>query len=396
MRVGALLGLAFFALSSPAGTRSSKEGSAAVRPSDLRCEYALNPVGLESLRPQLSWVLESSERNQVQTAYHVLVASKPELLAANQADLWDSGTVKSRESTQVRYEGAPLTPRLGCYWKVRVWDGAGKASDWSQPASWEMALLRAEDWKAPWIGRGPPREPRPPAGFFKSKQELTNLNQEVRVDGRSTLLRKSFLASKPIRRAEVYVTGLGYYELWCNGKRVGDQVLAPAKSNYRKWVFYDIYDLTPQWRQGTNVLGLMLGNGWFNPELKWWEPYRMQWFGSKRALVQLHVNYADGTAEMIVSDDSWKTAPGAVLSSCVYDGEVYDATQEQPGWNEPGFNDSAWQAANVVEPPGGVLVARLMPPIKVIEHLNPVAVTNPKPGVYVFDYLGQNFAVGLV
>ena len=369
----------------------SSATASVMQPTDLRCEYTHNPVGVDAARPQLSWGLESRERNQKQSAYHILVATTPARLVANQGDLWDSGQIKSGESALVTYAGAPPPSRLRCYWKVRVWDVAGKASDWSPPASWEMALLRPDDWQAKWIGSGAPNEPRPPEGFFKSTKEFTNLTAKVMVDGRSTLLRKSFSAAKPIRRAEVYTTGLGYYELSCNGQRVGDRVLAPAKSNYRKWVLYDTYDVTPLLQQGTNTLGLMLGNGWFNPYQKWWEPYRMQWFGAKRALLQLHVEYADGSSELVVSDDSWKTAPGPVLSSCVFDGEVYDATKELPGWSEPGFNDSDWQQANVVEPPGGVLVSQLMPPIKVVEQLKPKAVTNPKPGVHVFD-LGQNFA----
>ena len=365
--------------------------SGAVQPCDLRCEYALNALGVDAARPQLSWTLTSSEQKQRQMAYHVLVSSKPELLAANKGDLWDSGELKSGESAHVAYGGTPLISRQRCWWKVRVWDASGNASDWSQPASWEMGLLRSEDWKSKWIGSGPSKELRPPDGYFKSTKEHTNLVAQVAVDGRSTLLRKVFVADKPVRRAEVYVTGLGYYELSCNGLRVGDCVLAPAKSNYRKWVFYGIYDLTSQLRPGTNVIGVMLGNGWFNPSKKWWQPYRLQWFGSKRALLQLHIEYSDGSSSLIVSDGSWKTSPGPVVSSSVYDGEVYDATQERPGWDEPGFNDSAWRKANVVEPPGGVLVSELMPPIKVVERIKPKAVTNPKSGVYVFD-LGQNFA----
>lgn len=362
-----------------------------MQPSDLRCEYTRNPVGVDAAHPQLSWGLESRERNQKQSAFQILVATTPALLEANQGDLWDSGQVKSGDSAHVTYAGTPLTSRLRCHWKVRVWDASGSASDWSQPVSWEMALLRPDDWKAQWIGSGPAKEIFPPEGFFKSTKEFTNLVQKVTVDGRSTLLRKSFVTDKPIRRAQVYVTGLGYYELSCNGQRVGDRVLAPAKSNYRKWVLYDTYDLTTQLREGTNVLGVMLGNGWFNPQKKWWEPYRMQWFGAKRALVQLHLEFADGSSQVITSDGSWKTAPGPVLSSCVFDGEVYDATKELPGWDQPGATDSGWKPANVVEPPGGILVSQLMPPIKVIEHIKPIAVTNPKPGAYVFD-LGQNFA----
>jgi len=364
---------------------------ATVQPVDLRCEQAVNPLGVDSASPRLSWQLESPDRNQKQTAYHVFVASKPEMLAANKGDLWDSGPVASGTSVHVTYQGSALHSRQRCWWKVRVWDGEGKASEWSKPASWEMALLRPEDWQAQWIGSGPSREPRPPEGFFRSRKEHTNLIQQVKFDGRSTLLRKSFAVGKPIQQAWVYVTGLGYYELSCNGQRVGDRVLAPAKSNYRKWVLYDTYDVTSQLQPGTNALALQLGNGWFNPYLKWWESYRMQWFGSKRALLQLHIDYADGTSDVIVSDDSWKTAPGPVLAACVFDGEFYDATKEMPGWDGTIFNDRGWRNANVVEPPGGVLVSHIMPPIRVVEHIKPITVKSPKPGVHVFD-LGQNFA----
>ncbi len=392
--LGVAATLTLYAQSAEPASTENKPASASkttLQISDLRCEYTRNPLGVDVARPQLGWVLDSRERNQRQTAYQILVATTPELLAASKGDLWDSGQVKSAESVHVPYDGAPLRSLLRCHWKLRVWDAAGKASDWSQPAFWEMGLLQPKDWQARWIGSGPAREPRPEAGFFKSTKELTNSSHKVNFDGRSTLLRKSFVASKPVRRARACVTGLGYYELSCNGQRVGDRVLAPAKSNYRKWVLYDIYDVTAQMREGTNVLGVMLGNGWFNPYPKWWEPYRMQWFGSKRALLQLHIEYADGSSEVVVSDGSWRTAPGPVLSSCVFDGEVYDATQEQPGWDQPGFDDASWQAANVVEPPGGVLISHLMPPIKVIEHLKPVSVSRAKPGVHVFD-LGQNFA----
>lgn len=362
-----------------------------IQPVQLFCEYTRDPVGIEAQHPELGWVLASTARNQKQQAYQILVASTPSRLAANEGDLWDSGRVPSGASSHVAYAGAPLTSRLRCYWKVRVWDAAGNPSTWSAPASWEMALLQPEDWRAQWIGSGPAEEPRPPEGFFKSTREHTNLVAQVTVDPRSTLLRKTFACAQPIRRAEVYVTGLGYYELACNGRRVGDRVLAPAKSNYRRWVYYDTYDVTTLLRAGTNTLGLMLGNGWFNPSKKWWEPYRLQWFGAKRALVQLHVEYADGSTDLIVSDDSWKTAPGPVLDSSVYDGEVYDATQEPTGWLEPDFDDAGWRRVNVVAAPGGVLVSQVMPPIRVVEHLKPVAVTQPQPGVSVFD-LGQNIA----
>ena len=286
--------------------------------SSLRVDDAENPAGIDNPQPRLSWVLESSERNQGQTGRRVLVATAASLLEPGKADLWDSGRVESGDSVHVVYGGKTLAARQHCYWKVRVWDAQNRPSVWSQTGSWEMGL-RGE-WNAKWIGGGPPREPRPASGFFKSQKELSAMGAKVEFDGRSTLLRKSFRVSKPLRQARVYATGLGYYELSCNGRRVGENVLSPPKSNYRKWVFYDVYDVTKILESGTNVLGMHLGNGWFNPYPKWWEPYRMQWFGSKRALVQMHIDYVDGSAEVVVSDDSWITARGPVLSACVYDG----------------------------------------------------------------------------
>ena len=359
--------------------------------SGLRCEYQQDPVGVDSAHPQLAWHLESTAPGVHQAAYQVLVARTLELLASDQGDLWNSGKVKSSDSVHVLYRGSALSSRLRCYWKARVWDESGRRSNWSRPAFWEMGLLRQGDWQGRWIGSGAAQEPRPASGFFKSTNELFQVNQQVKVDGRSTLLRKTFVVYKPVLQARLYVTGLGYYELSCNGRRIGDRVLAPAKTNYRKWVLYDTYDLTARLGPGTNAIGIMLGNGWFNPYPKWWEPYRMQWFGSKRALAQLHLEYADGSSEVIVSDRSWKTAPGPVLSSCVYDGEVYNAEQELPNWDQAEMNDARWIPVNVVEPSGGILVSHLMPPIKVIEHLPAIAVTHPKPGIQVFDF-GQNFA----
>jgi alpha-L-rhamnosidase len=365
--------------------------SSKLRITGLRCDYQPNPVGVDNPNPGLGWLIESAYRNQKQTAYQVKVASTPAMLRSDKADLWDSGKVKSVESVHVRYAGKELRSRIQCYWQARIWDESGHASDWSQIGSWEMGLLRPEDWRGVWIGSGPAHEPRPKSGFFKTTNELAEASGPVNVDGRSTLLRKEFKTDKPIRQARVYVTGLGYYELSCNGRRVGDQVLAPAKSNYRKWVFYDTYDITAELQRGQNVLGITLGNGWFNPYKKWWEPYRMQWFGSKRALVQLHIEYTDGSSEVIGSDRSWKSAPGPVLYSCIYDGEEYDAREEKEGWDRPGYDDLGWLPANAVEAPGGMPVSQVMPSIKVIERLQPHWVKQPKPGVYIFN-LGQNFS----
>jgi alpha-L-rhamnosidase len=366
-------------------------GAGLGQPIRLRCEYQDQPIAIDTPHPQLSWILTSASRDQRQNAYRILVATTRKVLDQNRADLWDSGIVSSSQSAQITYDGPPLRSGQRYYWKVQVWDQANRRSAWSAPALWETAVLDPGEWKAQWIGAGPAREPRPAAGFFKSTNELAEVSQPVVVDEPSVLLRKEFILAGPVRRARAYVTGLGYYEFSCNGRRVGDHVLAPAKTNYRRWVLYDTYDLTTMLKPGRNALGLALGNGWFNPTMKWWEPYRMQWFGSKRALLQLHLDYRDGSTETIVTDGSWKTAPGPVRSACIYDGEVYDATRETPGWDSPGFQDYGWQAAQIVEPPGGALVSCPMPPIRVVRELQPVALHNPQPGVFVYD-LGQNIS----
>jgi alpha-L-rhamnosidase len=381
--------LAFGGLGSSAENETVGAGRSPVRFSILRVDDSENPIGIDNLKPRLSWVLESSERNQRQTAFQVLVATAAALLEPGKADLWDSDRVASGDSVHVLYGGKTLAARQHCYWKVRIWDAQNRPAAWSEMGSWEMGLCG--EWKAKWIGSGPAREPRPVAGFFKSQKELSAMGARIEFDGRSTLLRKSFALNKPVRQARLYATGLGYYELSCNGQRVGESVLAPPKSNYRKWVFYDVYDVTKVLQTGTNVVGIHLGNGWFNPYPKWWEPYRMQWFGSKRALVQMQIDYTDGSSDVVISDDSWKTARGPVLSSCVYDGEVYDGTQERPGWNGAGLNDAAWKAATIVEAPGGELVSCMMPPIRLTAQIRSVALTQPQPGVHIFD-LGQNFA----
>jgi alpha-L-rhamnosidase len=366
--------------------------AAAPRPVNLRCEQRTNPLGVDVPRPSFGWELKSPNYDVRQTAYQVLVATAPARLKEGAADLWDSGLVRSRESVEVAYGGLSLGPRQSCYWKVRIRDGTGGISRWSDVAVFELGLLRADHWLARWIGRGPGQDPRPAADWFGGSESAA-LRQSVTHDGRSILLRTTFLVRPGLRHARAYVTGLGYHEFTCNGRKVGRQVLAPAVTNYRRWVLYDVHDLAPLLRTGLNALGLHLGNGWYNPYPAWWEIYRMPWYGSPRAILQLHLEYADGTEQVVVTDDTWQTAPGPVLNACVYNGETYDATQEIPGWDTAAFDASQWDRAQIVAPPGGELLAQPMPAIEITRRLKPIAVTEPKPGGRVYD-LGQNIAGG--
>lgn len=363
--------------------------AAGLRVERLRCEDATSPRTIGTSQPRLGWMVTGDGHDRRQTAYQIQVASSPRQLERGQPDLWDSGRVSSGQTAYVPYAGRTLGSHQVCCWRVRVWDEAGRVSAWSPAGRWETGLLAPTPWQAAWIGRGPPTEPRPPAGFFTSTNQLTNFTAKVAYDAGSTLLRREFTIDRPLRRATAYVTGLGYYELFCNGRRVGDQVLAPAVSNYRAWIDYDAHDLTRQLRPGPNALGLHLGNGWFNPLPKWWDVYRMPWFGAPRARLQLHLEYQDGTTALIGTDETWKSAPGPVRSSCVYDGETYDATLESPGWDRPGFDDRDWTAAHRVDPPGGELVVPTMPPIRVTQSLPARSCREVRPGVFVFD-VGQN------
>jgi len=354
------------------------------------CEYLKNPVGIDVSRPRFSWTFSATGRGQKQTAYQLLVARDPELLRKNRADQWDSGKIDSDQSTHVRYAGKPLRSHETYYWQVRAWDGQSRPSAFSRVQRFTTAFLTPDQWQAQWIGRPGGKDPVNEQGFYNQPLAVNEEGDSIRYNPRSLLLRKSFLLQRPVKQALLYVSGLGYYELNVNGEKIGDQVLAPAKTFYKKVVLYDAYDVSAQIRPGANALALMLGNGWFNPLPKWWS-WRMQWYGAKRALLQLVIVFQDGGTQVLCSDSSWKTADGPVLSSCIYDGEIYDANQEIPGWTAADFDDRSWMPAAVLAPPGGRLVASLLPPIRITEKLQPLRISQPQPGIQVVD-MGQNFA----
>lgn len=340
-----------------------------LRPERLRCEYLDNPIGLDEPLPRLSWLLHATGRGARQTAFQIIVASSIERLHADQGDLWDTGKVASSETVALIYRGRPLRSGQRVWWKVRVWDQDDRASAWSSDALWEMALLSADEWHGTWIGKNDDTGEQP-----------------------LPLLRRSFILDGPIERARVYVTGLGYYELHLNGRRVGDHLLAPGYTRYDRRVLYSTYDVTDQLQQGENALGAMLGNGWFNVQTATaWDFDHAPWRASPRLRLELRVEFADGRRQIVTSDDRWKVTDGPITFSSIYGGETYDARREQPGWDTPAFDDSHWQPARILAAPRGRLVAQAMPPIKLDHVLAPIAVHEPCPGTYVFDF-GRNLA----
>ena len=355
----------------------------------LLCEYAGNPINVDVARPRFSWVVTSGERGQCQTACRVMVSTTLEGLTGGRPDMWDSVGLAPRSTVHLQYEGKPLASNTQYFWQVEIRDRHGHRYR-SEPSRFTTALLAAGDWQANWIGANRAPEPKPAKGFLMDPKEESGLKDPVAHEGRSVLLRTEFALDRPIKQARVFVTGLGFYELMLNGRRVGDHVLAPAKTPYHQHILYDTYDVTDLLSQGANAIGVHLGNGWYDPYRKWWREYRMQWFGYKKALVQLHVTYTDGTERVIVSNERWKATRGPVLYNCVYDGEVYDANQEKRGWSEARYDDSAWDQAVIMDRPAAELRSHLMPPIRTNQVRSPVKVTEPKPGMKVYD-LGQNF-----
>ncbi|MCX8171517.1 MAG: family 78 glycoside hydrolase catalytic domain, partial [Candidatus Bathyarchaeota archaeon] len=333
-------------------------------PVELFCEYCIEPMGIDVSKPRFSWKLTHHERGRMQSAYQILVASSEENLARDFGDMWDSGKVNSNRSVNVEYAGKPLESGGVYYWKVRWWDDKGQVSSWSRIARFEMGLLKPEDWRAKWIGGG-------------------------------NLLRKEFVLDGKVKRARVYVSGLGYYELRVNGCRIGDRRLDPGWTDYAKIVLYTTYDVSNYLKEGRNAIGIMLGNGRYNVK-----PYRREHrafmpahkhYGEPRAILQLIIEFSDGRKELIVTDESWKASKGPIIDDDIYDGEVYDARLEKDGWDLPGYDDSSWDNARAVEPPGGIMASQAtFPPIRAVKILQPVSISNPKPNVYVVDF-GQNF-----
>jgi alpha-L-rhamnosidase len=287
----------------------------------LRAEYRVNPLGIDAERPRLEWLLEADRRAEVQAAYQVLVASSEDRLARDEGDLWDSGKVVSDRTAQVEYAGKPLAPRTRCSWKVRVWDRDGNASAWSAPALWTMGIPRSE-WKARPIGCDIPRDAAPDRSYLPAP-----------------FLRKPFTAKAGLRRATVRATAAGVFELWVNGKRVGEDLFAPGWTEYGKRLYSFTYDVTDLLREGPNVLGAILGDGWYGLHHKG--------RGNLRLFAQLELEGADGSLEIIPTDTTWKaTFRGPVLMSDIYQGESYDARREMARWSEPGFDDSSWAPAS--------------------------------------------------
>lgn len=334
----------------------------------LRCEYLTNPLGIDVRRPRLSWIIEAEARGWKQQAYQIVVATSEAKLLPGQADLWDSGKVESDQSIQVAYAGAPVRSRMRCCWKVRVWDNHGEASAWSDTGTWTMGLLEPEDWTAQWIG----------CDWFKENA------------GRLPWLRKTFTIDGKPEGAMAFVHAIGYYELYVNGRKVGDDVLSPLVSAYSRRSLYITHDITSYLSSGLNCVSLWLGRGW--------ESRLLAEATGEGPVIRAQFEWQDsaGTTQRLVTDGSWKVHPSPITPigkghTGDYGGERYDAGQEVLDWAAANFDDSAWKSASVHTPHTQTFAAQCLESNRVFETIRPSSVGQLEDGSILID-MGRNFS----
>lgn len=336
-----------------------------LHPVELRCEYAENPLGIDVAQPRFSWKLAGAQRGQRQTAYQIQVSSHIKLTGELPADLWDSGKVISDETQLIPYRGRKLESSRSAYWIVRVWDEQDRLSESVHMQTWTMGLLAAEDWQAKWICASAASD--------------------------SLLLRKEFNVKTNLARAIAHVTGLGQYEMSLNGTKTGTDLLSPGWTDYNDTILYDTRDITRELHQGTNAIGLTLGNGMYHVERRHRFAKFTGSFGPLRAICQIELKYVDGTKETIITDESWRTHPGAITYNSIYGGEDFDARLYPTGWNQPGFDDQNWRQASAVVRPAGTLRGHsaATEPIRPVDFKSPLHENRLSETVTVYDF-GQN------
>jgi alpha-L-rhamnosidase len=350
-----------------------------VHVSNLRVEYLQHPLGIDMPHPRFSWILKGDRRGIQQEGYQIVVASNTKKLNSDQAGIWNSGQVSSGKSTNIAYDGKSLKSDQTYYWKVRVQGKNGRWSNWSKTASFHTGLMKQSDWQGEWIGAADTTISAPQ-------------------------LRKEFDIHKKVKSAHVFISGLGYYELYLNGQKVGNHELDPGTTDFNKRALYVTYNVKKYLNSGDNAIGVWLGNGYFRMKSN----QQFKDYGNRPQLMfQMNITYTDGTTAHIVSNTSWKVSASPIIKNNVYNGEVYDARKEHKGWSEPYFgqrksnlipvgtakyrhNNKEWSnAVRVNVPKSRKLSAQLMPPIRVVKTIYPINMWEPLPGIYVYDF-GQN------
>ena len=369
----------------------SKDPSARFEAGELKVNNLLNPAGINE-NPVFSWIATSSERGAGQTAYQIILDTDEANLRSENNYLWNSGKILWDESFNIKYSGEDLKPSVKYFWKVRIWDNNDKISSWSKTGFFITGLFNGEDWNnARWIGY----EEIPDSLLL-----VPGIHRGTGIKGdiarKRTVIpyfRTEVVLDTKIDEAYAFISGLGHYELYINGKRIGDRFLSPGWTDYDKTCYYNTYDVTDVLEKGNNSFGAITGNGFYNINRERYYKLVIA-YGAPKIKMMVRIRYTDGTGEIVITDQSWKTSPSPVTFSSIFGGEDYDAGLEQPGWDRPGFDDSKWGNALLVREPTGELKPETDHPVRIMETFEPVSISNPAQGIYIYDF-GQN-ASGII
>lgn len=371
---------------------NSLNGFCQLSPADLKCEYKVNPVGIETQAPRFSWTFNSPARGVSQSAYQLCVADSKKELQAGKANIWDSGKVLSANNSSVVFAGKAFDMAKKYFWSVRIWDQSGKISKWSDASEFCTGILSQNEWNnAKWMAyEDLPDSMKVVPGIHLNGDELGHklLNRCV-----NPYFRKEIIISKTVSEAYAFVSGLGQYELYLNGTKVSTDFLTPGWTDYTKRCLYNSYAITGQLRRGGNSIGCIAGAGFFYINRERYRKF-VGAYGFPMVRMIVHIRFTDGTTQEIVSDGSWKTAPSPIEYTGIYGGEDYNANKELPGWDKPGYNDAMWKNAILAKGPEGFMQAQTEYPLKVMQTFKVKTVTAPAPGKYIYDF-GQN-ASGII
>jgi alpha-L-rhamnosidase len=350
-----------------ASALSFNNAVAATKIDGLKCEYLTNPLGIDAVHPRLTWMMDDTRHGAMQSAYQVSIGTDSVPLTKDIANTWKTSKVLSANS-RVVYAGKALQPFTKYYWRVSVWDEAGKVNV-SPMASFETGLIEKSNWKGTWISdnRGPEIKPAP---YFRNVFEL----------------------GKKVKSARAYIAVAGLYELYINGEKVGNHRLDPMYTRFDRRTLYVSYDVTSQLQTGKNAIGVLLGNGWYNMQsTAVWDFHKAPWRNRPAFCLDVRVTYTDGTTETLTSDRKWKSSSSPITFNSIYTAEHYDARLEQPGWNTTDFNDKGWRGVIIRPAPSANIVSQAMQPIRAIETIPAVSVTKQGDNTYLFD-IGRTIA----
>jgi alpha-L-rhamnosidase len=339
-----------------------------VKPEGLKCEYLANPIGVDVPNPRLSWLMNDSRQDAKQTAYRIYIGKDSMEVNRKKGTSWDSGKITSSDNL-TNYQGAALEPFMKYYWLVEIWDKDGKVASAGKVSTFETGMMDIKNWRGTWISDGNDIKTLP-APYF----------------------RKAFNAAKKIKSARAYIAAGGLYELYLNGRKVGNHRLDPMYTRFDRRNLYVSYDVTSYLNDGKNAVGVLLGNGWYNHQsIAVWNFDKAPWRARPTFCLDLRLTYEDGSTEVIISDNDWKTHSGPIIFNSIYTAEHYDARLELPGWNTVNFDDSKWNEVTLRAAPSMNIVSQVMHPIRNVEAIPVKSMKKFNDTTYLFD-LGRNIA----